>query len=522
MISHAELALTFSRLTGWRRNTALLICGALGTLTLPPFFLFPLIILAFAGLFLLLTSAPTAKRGFWDGWWWGMGFYTTGLYWLCIALLTDPDKFAWLLPFALLAVPAALSIYTGIACLITQCLGLKSLSGIFVFSVIWTLVEFARGHFLGGFPWNIEGYSLAHSDATLQLASLVGAYGLTWFVVWLGTLPAALVDGFTKKKKAAFVLALAYGFLILGAAWGGWRLAVYDQLPEKERFVAGVKLRLVQPNIAQELRWDPKTQAQGLHEHIRMTQLPGLENITHVIWPETAVSYIIKPDTPLTTVLGHTIPPSALLITGGIRSDDTAPKWTVYNSIVAIDHQGKIIGIYDKSKLVPFGEFLPLRQFLPKILTTPVGDTDFSRGPGPVTVSWGGLNISPLICYEVIFPEQAIDPAHRPQVLLNVTNDAWFGLSTGPYQHFTMARMRAAEQGIPLIRAANTGISAVIDSFGRVVSKLDLGTQGILDEKLPSVQTDPTIYSSYGNGLIWTVTAVSILLIIRCKARGKS
>lgn len=526
-------------LMGWRRNGVCFLLGILATLTLPPFFLFPLLIPAFAGLFLLVAAAPTRRRAFLDGWWWGWGFYMSGLYWFCIALLTDAEKFAWLIPFALFGLTAVIAIYSGVACVIFKCTKTRGRAGIFVFSAIWMLVEFARGHLFTGFPWNLAGYSFVFSDASLQMASLVGAYGLTFFAVLLGAsfalffppplrgragwgvvpptqcveIPPSLTLPLKGGGNLAFITGV-WGIFVLGMLWGAWRLSQAE-----ENYVDGVTLRIVQANISQPHKWDPKLQMKGLQAHAKLTQAPGLEKITHVIWPETAVPYALQPDSSLTRMLGNAIPEKTILITGALRTEKTE-RMKIWNSMVALDHLGTIVGSYDKIKLVPFGEFLPFRALLPEAWTTPVGDTDFSNGTVPQTVYWPGLPpLVPLICYEVIFPGWLHQSEARPQLLLNLTNDAWFGMSTGPYQHFTMARMRAAEEGVPLVRAANTGISAVIDSYGRVLSKLELGSQGVLDSRLPRPQNTYTLYARYNTVLLSLLAALAGLLALWQRAR---
>ena len=518
MLAVTRVSEYLKTLGGWKRNAVAFFLGMLATLTLAPFFIFPLIIPAFTGLFLLINDAPTNRRVFWDGWWWGWGFYITGLYWFCIALLTDAEHFAWLIPFALFGVTGVIAIYCGVACLITSWLSVKGLTKIFVFSFVWMCIEYTRGYLFSGFPWNLEGYSFGFSDASLQLASLVGVYGLTFLAVLLGASFAAL----TEKCGAIFVVTL-WGIFALSVGWGMWRLHEADLIPESERTVPGVNLRLVQANIAQPHKWDPKLRLQGVKEYVRLTESPGLEKITHVIWPETAVPYAIETGSYLAQDLGVSIPQKTILITGALRMQNKENNFQIWNSLVAINHSGNILGNYDKSRLVPFGEFLPLRSLIPKVWLTPVGDTDFSRGPGAETIEFPGLPpISPLICYEVIFPESVVDPKYRPDLLLNVTNDAWFGMSSGPYQHFHMARMRAVEQGIPLVRAANTGISAVIDSYGRSVALLPLGTQGILDSKLPKAQKNYTIYSKYNKIIIQSLLLAALLLTLMQRKRKKN
>jgi apolipoprotein N-acyltransferase len=483
----------------------------MATLTLPPFFLFPLIVPAFCGLIWLMNGAPTRRRIFLDGWWWGWGYYMSGLYWFCIALLTDAEKFAWLIPFALFGLTALIALHNGFACLLASYIRGRGIQRIVIFSLVWTLVEFLRGHWFSGFPWNLAGYVFAVSDSSIQLASIFGIYGLTWIAVFAASIPAVLGDFSVAPRRATGCVALVYLALVLAVGWGAWRL----ENAGKTQFVDGVALRLVQANIAQHHKWNPDLQMQGLREHAMLTQSKNIETITHVIWPETAVPYVVKEGSRLTEMLGAILPPNATLITGALRSEEAGGALKIWNSVVALNPSGEIIGSYDKHKLVPFGEFLPLRSFIPKTWATPVGNTDFARGAGAATVSWAGLDgISPLICYEAIFPELAADKHHRPSLLLNLTNDAWFGISSGPHQHFHMSRMRAVEQGVPLIRVANTGISAVVDAYGRVLLRLNLDAKGVIDTNLPKMSQYVPFYASMNANMPWIVLISALIIAV--------
>jgi apolipoprotein N-acyltransferase len=500
-------------LVGWRRNAAAFFCGVLMTLALPPVFALPLLIPAFTILYWLIDAAPTPKHAAADGWWWGMGWHMSGLYWFSIALMTDPEKFAWLIPFALIGLNAIIALYAGIACWFWKKTQTRGLTGIFVFSVIWVVVEYARGHLFSGFPWNLAGYTFTASDAMLQMASLAGAYGLTWFAVLLGAIPAALGDTKIDKHRARRIVFGVYAVLAVGAAWGEWRLQTAPDLP-----TTGIHLRLVQANIEQNLRWDPAYLRQALDEHIRLTRSPGIENIDVVIWPETAVPFAIKSGDALSHLLGQTIAAKAKLVVGGLRIEGDRTNWRMFNSMQIIDHDGAIVAGYDKVKLVPFGEFIPFRRWLPTTWLTPAGEKDFSTGRPGVTLAIPDASHAalPLICYEVIFPEMTrSDPAFpSPTWLLNITNDAWFGASSGPYQHFHMARMRAVEQGLPLVRVANTGISGVTDGYGRILSKINLNQKGIIDTLLPAANTGHTPYSALGNALLIILIFAASMLII--------
>ena len=523
------------KLVGWRRNLLAFALGVFATLTLAPFYLFPLIVPAYAGLFLLVKNAQNSKRAFADGWWWGWGFYITGLYWFCIALLTDAEKFAWAIPFALFGLNAIIALYPAIACLLFYFLqtvipspvsrhGVNSAEGslhknkdkilrlrlrfaqddkyhCLTFSTIWLLVEYARGHLFSGFPWNLAGYSFGFSDVSLQLASVLGAYGLTFFTVLLGASVAII------RASKVFVLSV-WGLFVVSLIWGDWRL---NNASEGES--TGAILRLVQANILQPHKWDPKLQQQNLEEYIKLTQSAGIEKVTHVIWPETATPYALRSETALSYHLGTILPDGVTLVTGALRTEGQGKDFQFYNSVMALDNSGKIIGNYDKHALVPFGEFMPLRFLIPKSFKLPVGDKDFSVGVGAQTLNWKGLPpVSVLVCYEGIFPEFAVDTNNRPEWLLNVTNDAWFGMSSGPYQHFEMARMRAAEQGLPLVRVANTGITAYIDEYGRIGQQLSLGSKGILDVVLRKSQLHGTTYARYGEFFVLITMCFSMAL----------
>jgi apolipoprotein N-acyltransferase len=378
------------------------------------------------------------------------------------------------------------------------------------FATLWVLVEFARGHLFTGFPWNLAGYALMADEGLMQIASQVGIYGMSWVVVMLAVLPAAL---WLRYRYSRLVFALGILLFIGMWGWGQWRLTD-DMMGMEARgyvdTVPDVKLRLVQANIAQHHKWDPKLQFEGLRHHVTLSMSEGVGDITHIIWPETAVPYVIREDSTLTTRIGQMLAPKQLLITGGLHAEEE----NIYNSIAAVDHRGVIVGRYDKHKLVPFGEFLPLRWLIPDSLETPVGMKDFSAGAGLETLKWQGLpSVSPLICYESIFPELAVAET-RPDFLLNLTNDAWFGLSTGPHQHFHMARLRAVEQGLPLVRVANTGISAVIDSYGRIRGMIPLGKEGVLDINLPLPLAEPGLYRDYPDLTVYFLLFIIAFLMI--------
>ena len=511
---------------GWKARSALAFgFGLCATLALPPFNLFPFWLPAYGGLFLLLAFPPTGaaplKRAFADGWWWGWGHHISGLYWFCIALLTEPEKFAWMIPFALFGVTAVVALHSGLACALAVWLRARlattspmlSPLGLWLFCACFLLVEWARGHWLSGFPWNLAGYGFAFSDAAMQPAALVGVYGLTFFALLLGAAPALL---FAENRRLGLRWALGcWALFALALGWGQLRL-LQAEGSAAQQWVEGVRVRLVQANIAQPHKWDPALQRAGLDKHIALSRQQSKQAPTLVIWPETAAAYAVQPGSALMQALSRAVPPGGVLVTGALRLEQAeGDDFRVYNSLITIDEAGALLAHYDKHKLVPFGEFLPLRWLLPASWLTPVGSKDFSAGPGPATISLPNMpSFSPLICYEAIFPWFATKRDSRPHLLLNITNDAWFGISTGPYQHFTMARFRAVEQGIPLVRAANTGISAVTDSYGRVEKQINLQEEGVADFMLRKSQPYATVYSGWGElPIVSLILAIGVLML---------
>ena len=275
--------------------------------------------------------------------------------------------------------------------------------------------------------------------------------------------------------------------------------------------VPGVHLRLVQPNIPQALKWRRELRRSHVQKQLKLSLAPALAGSgstplkppTHIIWAETSVPYILANTPGLSQVLAAAVPPGGLMIFGAPRASPAGvtPR-QLWNSLQAIDDKGRVKGTYDKHHLVPFGEYVPFRDILP-IEKLTAGRQDFSPGPGIRTLAFDGLPpVSPLICYEVIFSGNVVDAENRPQWLLNLTNDAWFGQSFGPYQHFAAARLRAVEEGLPLVRVANTGISGVIDGYGRTIRRLGLGQEGVIDSPLPAALDDRTMYSRFGGWIL--------------------
>ena len=502
-------------LTGWRRMAAAGGLGVLGASALPPLYMLPLLIPAFTGLVWLVESAPGPRRASSAGWWFGFGHGVAGFYWIVFPFTVDAPQYGWMAPFALGGMAVGMALFPAAAAWLSRLAfdtgRLGPAGRVVVFGALWTAAEWARGEVLTGFPWNLMGTVWVVSDAMIQLAAVTGVYGLSLLAVVTAAMPATLAEtGAPGGGRRRGWVPVAAAFLVLGAVWfgGQTRLAA----PGNET-VPGVRLRLVQPNIPQALKWRRDLRAGHVLKQLEMSRRPAPSGQppTHIIWAETSVPYFLAGEPGLMVALARAAPPGGLIIIGAPRAEasEGSPK-RLFNALQAIDSEGRVRGTYDKFHLVPFGEYVPFRDIV-NIGKLTAGRQDFSPGPGVRTLVLKGLPpVSPLICFEVIFPGRVADPHDRPQWLLNLTNDAWFGSSSGPYQHFAAARLRAVEEGLPLVRVANTGISGVIDAYGRVLHRLELGRAGIIDSPLPSALARGTPFSRWGHWITGLIIALSL------------
>lgn len=514
--SLSRFAARVAALTGWRRLAAAAFCGALAAAALPPFYGLPLLLPAFTVALWLLGGAASQRQAALIGWAFGCGHFAVGLYWVGIAFLVDAARFGWAMPFAVAGLAAGLALFSALsfwlAWLAARRFALDGLGRVLAFTLAWLLAEGLRSWIFTGFPWNLMGTVWAFSAETLQPAAYGGVWLLSLMTVAAAAAPAALAgpgrSGPTQRAAALFLL-----FLPL-AAWGlgSWRLA--SAPAAGSAVVETARLRLVQPSIPQELKWRADRKVANLRLQAELSLAPGFEDRTIVIWPETAVPFLLAAEPRLRQELAGVVPPGGYLIAGAPRVDPADPQGKIWNALHALDGDGRIVATYDKVHLVPFGEYTPLRDLLGLAKLT-AGTRDFSPGDGLKSLTLPGLPpFSPLICYEVIFPGAVMPPADdapSPRWLLNLTNDAWFGNSSGPYQHFAAARVRAVEEGLPLVRAANNGISAVIDSYGRIIDQIELNDRGILDVELPEAAATPALYSYAGNTLYFLE-----LIVIAC------
>lgn len=529
MTEHQSFASLLDKLTGWRRLAAACALGAISVLAMPPIGWWPVLFATFPGLVLLLDRVAGGQPDLWrrvraaalTGWWFGFGYLVPGLYWIGAAFLVEADKFAALMPFAITLLPAYLAFYYGAATGAAMLAWRPGPERLLALATAVAAGEWLRGHWFTGFPWNAVGYGLTINDALAQTASLVGLPGLSFWAVMVFSAPVLLLRGPARTGRS-LPAACAIALLFAGAlAWGEWRLA--QPLPPDE---PTVHLRLVQPNTPETEKFLPGSQRRIFDAILSLSQrneagrIDDLAGTTVLVWPEEPLNFLLlDSDVALKEIAavlgGHTI-----LLTGAFRAEaepgapDDAARRRIFNSLAVIDANGRPTAVYDKIHLVPWGEYLPWKPLLAAIgLSSIAGVTD-EPGTNPRVLEAAGLpSLSPLICYEAIFPGAAVEAGHRPSWLLNVTNDAWFGEQTGPYQHFHQARVRAIEEGLPLVRVAVTGISAVVDARGRVRKSLQLLTAGVIDADLPGALPS-TIYARYGDAILLSQLLVALTLLV--------
>ena len=507
-------------LRGWRRAVVAMLLGILLTAAMPPLFVVPVAFVSFTGLLWLLDGARTEMKPIRAsalvGWWFGFGHFVTGLYWIANALLVDAAQFGWLIPFAIGGLSAYFALFPAAAAAAYGASRGSRVTRILLFAGAWTLAEYLRGVLFSGFSWNLLATTWTFAAIAMQGAAYLGAYGLGLTSILLFAAPAVFGKESEARPLRATITLVIIGLLpmLIGAV----RFALAPSAGVDVE--PGVKLALIQGNIAQQMKWLPEERANILQTYLDLTARAVKEGATHVVWPETAVPVALERAGEVRAAIAAILTSgnAKALIAGTIRlSPEDAPKLEAWNSVQTFDASGHVIDTYDKAHLVPFGEYVPLRGFLP-IERLTAGSVDFSAGPGPETIAVPGLPpVGPMICYEAIFPGAVASRDQRPGVLLNVTNDAWFGDSTGPRQHFAAARMRAVEEGLPLVRNAGTGISAIVDPYGRVLARLDLGQRGIVEGPLPSA-LPPTLFSRFGNRI---ALVLALMLVVFGLWRGR-
>jgi apolipoprotein N-acyltransferase len=517
---------------GWKRAAIALVAGALSSLAMAPFNAWPVLFLTFPVMVWLIDGAGAGRgRGIpaaaMSGWWFGLGYFVPGLYWIGYAFLVDASTFAWLMPFAVLGLPAYLALFTAFGFALARVIWTRDASRVIALAASLTIAEWLRGHVLTGFPWNAFGYALTEPLALAQTASLIGLWGMTFLSLAIFASPAVLIDGSSRGRRPWIAPGIALVLLVAMGIFGAIRL-----VRQPTTMVANVKLRIMQPNLQQDVRFNYAAKADVMQKYLALSdrasgpQSTGVRDASILIWPESAFPFFLTREADAMAQIADLLPKGTVLITGSVRAPDLPPGTRItraYNSIYVIDHDGSVVSVYDKLHLVPFGEYLPFQDWMEKLgfvqLTKVQGG--FIAGTRRRTMAIPNApRALPLICYEAIFPGNVASGDDRPGWIINLTNDGWFGISTGPYQHLQQARLRAIEEGLPLVRAANTGISAVIDSLGRIVAQLGLGVEGVLDAPLPSAIA-PTVYTRVGDIPAGIIVAGALLFAIRRRAVKK-
>ena len=527
---------------GWRRSLIAVLAGAASTVGLAPINVWPAMFVTFPVLVWLIDGAVASPWGsiraaFAIGWWFGFGYFLAGLYWIGAAFLVDAKTFGWLMPFAVTLLPAGLALFTGFGVALARALWTPGPLRILTLAAALSAVEWLRGHVLTGFPWNAFGYALTTPLPLAQSVALFGIWGLTFIAIAVFASPATMADEKRETRRPALPALLAGLTLIALGTFGAIRLA-----RNPTELVDNVHLRIMQPNLAQGEKFNFAARHEIMSRYVALSEGPairagasatassagsspaGLRDVTHLIWPESAFPFFLAQEGEALAAIADMLPAGTVLITGAASKAEPAPGRTglrAYNSVYVIDHTGTILQSYDKQHLVPFGEFLPFQDVLERLglmqLTKVQGGFLSGERRRRIAVS-GAPDFLPLICYEIIFPGETVPKGERPDWLLNVTNDAWFGISSGPYQHFQQAKVTAIAEGLPLVRAANSGISAVVDPLGRIVGVLALGREGLLDSALPR-PIPATIYARIGDALFFIVVGVSLFASLMTRIR---
>ena len=502
-------------LSGWRRLTASFAAGAFSALAFAPLGFFPALLLGYGVLVVLLDGATAGSarlRGAaWTGWAFGFGQFLIGMHWIGYPFLVDAADHGWQMPFAVLFMSGGLALFPCLACVIAAIFWRGGIARLLLFTASLAASEWLRGHIFTGLPWNLAAYGWGASLSILQSTSIIGVYGLTLLTILFGASLTELLAPRIRWRLPGIML------LLFAVMWIGGALRLAANPTD---YVSGVRLRIVQPNIPENEKGAAQYSVRNWQRLVGLSQSPGSQVPTHIIWPEAAAPYEIFHSRAGLQQIDALNGSSGVLLTGAVRVErENVGTTRFFNSLYVLSAVSA--NVYDKAHLVPFGEYLPFASMMNGLGITKLtpGEVGFSPGPGLRT-----LNIphappaGPLICYEVIFPG-AVAGSPRPEWFVNVTNDAWFGPWAGPAQHFLNARVRAIEEGIPVVRAANTGISAVIDGAGRIVTTLSLNQTGVLDSELPKV-LPLTPYGRYGDLgflLLLLLCAVGTRLQVRRK-----
>ncbi len=491
-----------------------LAAGILAALVHPPFGVLPGLV-AYPLLMLLAERSGTVRGAFWVGWLAGFGYFLVGCWWVAEAFLVNPAQ-AWMAPFAASLLPAGIGLFWGAATALYRRFAPQGLARVVVFAALFALLEWLRGHVLTGCPWNPAGAGWRAGSAASQFAALAGVYGLGLVTVAAAAAFGPLLTPGPRKGRIGIALAgtAVFAALVVG---GTIRLARVE-VRETSTLV-----RIVQPDVDQESKWTPEAYRSIVDRYVNLTARPGDARPDVIVWPEGALPAsfddVFAAGSPDGAAIARALQPGQTLLAGfsrGERGQDGRARY--FNSLIALHDEGgaglRVAAIYDKHRLVPFGEFLPLGGLMSALGVRSLVHmpADFSAGPTPAPIDLPNASrVQPLICYESLYPGFTPAGRGRPEWIVNVSNDAWFGATSGPLQHLNLASYRAIETGLPVVRATPTGVSAMIDPWGRVVAgqRLDSGESGVIDARLPAA-TSPTVFGRFGDALFWLMLVLGL------------
>ncbi len=507
-----------------------LLAGITTAFAHPPFGLLPGI-LGYGLLFAVVDQTDgdhPLRSAFWRAWLAGVAYFSIGCWWVAEAFLVDAAEQGWMAPFAVVLLAAGLGLFWGLGGLLYRALRPRdTILKVLVFAGALSLLEWTRGHVLTGFPWNLPGETWRAGSPPSQVAALVGAYGLTWITLFaMAALAAPFAFGFRRSTWSLLAGGIAVVIGLYG--YGFWHLSHGDGAP------AGPMVRVVQPDVPQEAKYDTGKFVSIVNRYLSLTAQPAASGRTPdvVIWPEGAIPLVSINDLlnrsvnlNLYRAVVGALRPGQILLLGTYRFDEHAVRPTFYNSLYALRRDGDdltVLGRYDKYRLVPFGEYMPAEKLMAAIgfkKLVHVADDGFTPGPKPRPTLVPGLGlIQPLICYESLFPGFVREGARlvggRPAWIVNVSNDAWFGQTSGPWQHLNLASYRAIEEGVPIVRATPTGVSAVIDAEGRPLQTIGLGKSGVIDAPLPGARLRPTVFARFGETAFWIMMGLSLVALV--------
>lgn len=495
--------------SGRTRYALAFLAGGIAALAMQPIDFLPAFLISFPLLVWLLDGLVGDRRAsvrglmgaLLTGWWFGFGYFLAGLWWLGAAFIVGGDAFLWLMPLGVVGLPAVLALFPALGLALAHLFWSPGALRVFALAFGLGVSEWLRGWVFTGFPWNSFGQAFANHLVLVQLASVIGSEGLGLLAFVIFAAPAVILTG--RSGFARWSLPVLAAVTLCGMAAFGWvRLQTVGGVRIDYSVLAmvpNVKLRIMQPNIAQDIKNQQQDGAAVLEQFFALSDVAkgahasGVADVTHLIWPESPFPFVLERTPRALEAITRFLPPGTQLITGSVRAEPLAEpsggsRYRYFNSMQALDKTG-VTGTYDKVHLVPFGEYLPFDRVLRAMgleqFVNVIGG--FSASPVRKPLAIAGLPaVIPIICFESIFPHELATDMRGESVFISVTNDAWFGNTFGPYQHLAQARMRAVEFGQPLVRAANSGVSAVFDPYGRELASLPLGVADVLDSPLPT------------------------------------